>query len=84
MRPGKRRVPERSTPMGEIMDKLAQAKVHIRAKVEQMREKVSASGQKAATQGEIRLELGLVGRKSPSSEIACIYSRRSGHCADRL
>jgi transposase, IS5 family len=34
MRPGKRRVLDKSTPMGEIMDKLEQTKARIRAKVE--------------------------------------------------
>ena len=34
MRPGKRRVLDKSTPMGAIMDQLEQAKARIRAKVE--------------------------------------------------
>lgn len=34
MRPGKRKALDKSTPMGEIMDKLEQAKARIRAKVE--------------------------------------------------
>jgi transposase, IS5 family len=34
MRPGKRKVLDKSTPMGEIMDKLEQTKARIRAKVE--------------------------------------------------
>jgi transposase, IS5 family len=34
MRPGKRKVLDKSTPMGAIMDKLEQAKARIRAKVE--------------------------------------------------
>lgn len=34
MRPGKRKVLNKSTPMGAIVDQLEQAKAHIRAKVE--------------------------------------------------
>jgi IS5 family transposase len=34
MRPGKRRVLDKSTPMGKIMDKLEHVKASIRAKVE--------------------------------------------------
>ena len=34
MRPGKRKVLDKSTPMGEILDKLEQTKARIRAKVE--------------------------------------------------
>ena len=34
MRPGKRKVLDKSTPMGAILDQLEQAKVRIRAKVE--------------------------------------------------
>lgn len=34
MRPGKRKVLEKSTPMGAIQDRLEQAKARIRAKVE--------------------------------------------------
>jgi IS5 family transposase len=34
MRPGKRKVLDKSTPMGAIMDKLEQVKARIRAKVE--------------------------------------------------
>ena len=34
MRPGKRKMLDKSTPMGEIMDKLEQTKARIRAKVE--------------------------------------------------
>lgn len=34
MRPGKRKVLDKSTPMDAILDKLEQAKAHIRAKVE--------------------------------------------------
>lgn len=34
MRPGKRKVLNRDTPMGAIMDKLEQTKARIRAKVE--------------------------------------------------
>lgn len=34
MRPGKRKVLDKNTPMGAIMDKLEQTKARIRAKVE--------------------------------------------------
>ena len=34
MRPGKRKVLDKSTPMGAIKDQLGQVKAHIRAKVE--------------------------------------------------
>jgi len=34
MRPGKRKVLDKSTPMGSIMEQLEQAKARIRAKVE--------------------------------------------------
>ena len=34
MHPGKRKAQDKSTPVGEIMDKLAQTKASIRARVE--------------------------------------------------